>query len=188
MEEILRMEHITKRFGDVYANRDINFDVRAGEVHTLLGENGAGKSTLMNVLFGLYQPTEGSIYFRGQKVRIDSPAQAVKLGIGMVHQHFMLVEAMTVFENIILGDRNSKGLFINREARKREILELSERYGLNVELDKPITEIAVGAQQRVEILKALYRGAQLLVLDEPTAALTDLEVEGLFDIMERLTQ
>ncbi len=188
MEEILRMEHITKRFGDVYANRDINFDVRAGEVHTLLGENGAGKSTLMNVLFGLYQPTEGNIYFRGQKVRIDSPAQAVKLGIGMVHQHFMLVEAMTVFENIILGDRNSKGLFINREARKREILELSERYGLNVELDKPITEIAVGAQQRVEILKALYRGAQLLVLDEPTAALTDLEVEGLFDIMERLTQ
>ncbi len=186
MDEILRMEHITKRFGDVYANRDINLEIRAGEIHTLLGENGAGKSTLMNVLFGLYQPTEGSIYLRGEKVRIDSPAQAVRLGIGMVHQHFMLVEAMTVFENIILGDRNTKGIFINREARQKEILELSARYGLDVELDKPVTELAVGAQQRVEILKALYRGAELLVLDEPTAALTDLEVEGLFAIMEKL--
>lgn len=187
MAEILRMEHITKRFGDVYANRDINLEVREGEVHTLLGENGAGKSTLMNVLFGLYQPTEGDIYLHGKKVRIDSPAQAVRLGIGMVHQHFMLVEAMTVFENIILGDRNTKGIFIDKEARKREILELSERYGLDVELDKPITEIAVGAQQRVEILKALYRGAELLVLDEPSAALTDIEVEGLFKIMQKLT-
>ena len=188
MAEILRMEHITKRFGDVYANRDINLEVRQGEVHTLLGENGAGKSTLMNVLFGLYQPTEGDIYLHGKKVRIDSPAQAVRLGIGMVHQHFMLVEAMTVFENIILGDRNTKGVFINKEARKKEILELSERYGLDVELDKPITEIAVGAQQRVEILKALYKGAELLVLDEPSAALTDIEVEGLFKIMHKLTE
>ena len=119
MEEILRMEHITKRFGDMYANRDISFDVRKGEVHTLLGENGAGKSTLMNVLFGLYQPTEGSIYIHGKKVRIDSPAQAVKQGIGMVHQHFMLVEAMTVLENIILGDRNTKGIFIDKDARRR---------------------------------------------------------------------
>jgi simple sugar transport system ATP-binding protein len=132
----------------------------------------------MNVLIGLYQPTEGAIYLDGKKVRIDSPAQAVKLGIGMVHQHFMLVEAMTVFENIILGDRNTKGVFIDREARKKEILELSARYGLDVELDKPITEIAVGAQQRVEILKALYRGAELLILDEPSAALTDIEVEA----------
>lgn len=188
MAEILRMEHITKRFGDVYANRDINLEVRQGEVHTLLGENGAGKSTLMNVLFGLYQPTEGDIYLHGKKVRIDSPAQAVRLGIGMVHQHFMLVEAMTVFENIILGDRNTKGIFIDKEARKKEILELSERYGLDVELDKPITEIAVGAQQRVEILKALYKGAELLVLDEPSAALTDIEVEGLFKIMRKLTE
>ena len=171
MEEILRMEHITKRFGDMYANRDISFDVRKGEVHTLLGENGAGKSTLMNVLFGLYQPTEGSIYIHGKKVRIDSPAQAVKQGIGMVHQHFMLVEAMTVLENIILGDRNTKGIFIDKDARRREIQKLADQYGLEVELDKPITEIAVGAQQRVEILKALYRGAELLVLDEPTAGL-----------------
>ena len=119
MEEFLRMEHVSKRFGDFYANKDINLTVYKGEVLTLLGENGAGKSTLMNVLIGLYQPTEGSIYLNGKKVRIDSPAQAVKLGIGMVHQHFMLVEAMTVFENIILGDRNARGVFIDREARKR---------------------------------------------------------------------
>ncbi len=187
MEEILRMEHITKKFGEFYANKDINLSVLKGEVHTLLGENGAGKSTLMNILFGLYQPTAGQIYLHGKPVHIDSPATAVKLGIGMVHQHFMLVEAMTVFENIILGDRKTKGVFIDREARKKEILELSERYGLDVELDKQITEIAVGAQQRVEILKALYRGAELLVLDEPTAALTDIEVEGLFEIMNKLT-
>ena len=179
------MEHVSKRFGDFYANKDIDFSVRRGEVHTLLGENGAGKSTLMNVLIGLYQPTEGTIYLDGKKVRIDSPAQAVKLGIGMVHQHFMLVEAMTVFENIILGDRNTKGVFIDREARKKEIQDLSARYGLDV--DKPITEISVGAQQRVEILKALYHGAELLILDEPSAALTDIEVEGLFAIMRKLT-
>ena len=188
MEEFLRMEHVSKRFGDFYANKDINLTVCKGEVLTLLGENGAGKSTLMNVLIGLYQPTEGEIFLNGQKVRIDSPAQAVKLGIGMVHQHFMLVEAMTVFENIILGDRNTKGIFIDREARKKEIQELSAKYGLDVELDKPITEIAVGAQQRVEILKALYRGAELLVLDEPSAALTDMEVEGLVKIMRKLTE
>lgn len=186
MEEILRMEHITKQFGELYANRNVSFDVRRGEVHTLLGENGAGKSTLMNVLFGLYQPTAGSIYFNGCKVKIDSPAQAVKLGIGMVHQHFMLVEAMTVFENIILGDKNTKGVFINVEARKKEILEIAQKYSLDVELDKPISEISVGAQQRIEIIKALYRGAELLVLDEPTAALTDIEVEGLFDVVLKL--
>ena len=186
MEELLRMEHISKRFGDFYANHDVNLSVAKGEVHTLLGENGAGKSTLMNILIGLYQPTEGSIFLNGRQVRIESPSQAVKLGIGMVHQHFMLVEAMTVFENMILGDRNSKGIFIDREARRKEILALSEKYGLDVELDKLITEISVGAQQRVEILKALYHGAELLILDEPSAALTDIEVEGLFAIMQKL--
>lgn len=142
MEEILRMEHITKRFGDMYANRDINLDIRKGEVHTLLGENGAGKSTLMNVLIGLYQPTEGKIFLNGQEVRIDSPAKAVQLGIGMVHQHFMLVEAMTVFENIILGDRQTKGVFIQKDQRRQEILALAEKYGLDVQLDKLITEIS----------------------------------------------
>ena len=188
MSELLRMEHISKRFGNFYANKDISLSVNRGEVLTLLGENGAGKSTLMNILIGLYQPTEGKIFLEGKEVRIDSPSQAVKLGIGMVHQHFMLVEAMTVFENIILGDRNTKGIFIDKEARKKEILELAERYGLDVELDRPITEIAVGAQQRVEILKTLYRGAELLILDEPTAALTDIEVEGLFQIIHKLTE
>lgn len=143
MDELLRMEHVSKRFGDFYANRDINLSVRKGEVHTLLGENGAGKSTLMNVLIGLYQPTEGKIFLNGKEVRIDSPAQAVKLGIGMVHQHFMLVEAMTVFDNIILGDKHAKGLFIDRAARRKEIEALSEKYGLDVQLDKLITEISV---------------------------------------------
>ena len=171
MEEILRMEHITKRFGDVFANRDVNLDVRRGEVHTLLGENGAGKSTLMNVLIGLYQPTEGEIYLNGEKVRIDSPAKAVQLGIGMVHQHFMLVEAMTVFENIILGDKHTRGVFIKKDQMRREIQALAERYGLDVDLDKVITDISVGEQQRVEILKALYRGAEL---------------EGLFSIIDKL--
>ena len=188
LDELLRMEHVSKRFGDFYANRDINLSVRKGEVHTLLGENGAGKSTLMNVLIGLYQPTEGKIFLNGKEVRIDSPAQAVKLGIGMVHQHFMLVEAMTVFENIILGDRNTKGIFIDKEARKKEILELAERYGLDVELDRPITEIAVGAQQRVEILKMLYRDNEILIFDEPTAVLTPQEIDELMDIMRSLTK
>ena len=186
MEELLRMEHISKRFGNFYANKNVSLTVLPGEVHTLLGENGAGKSTLMNILIGLYQPTEGKIYLKGKEARITSPAQAVKLGIGMVHQHFMLVEAMTVFENIILGDKHAKGVFIDRAARRKEIEELSARYGLDVELDKLITEISVGEQQRTEILKALYHGAELLVLDEPSAALTDIEVEGLFKIMRKL--
>ena len=144
MEEILRMEHITKRFGEMYANRDINLTILKGEVHTLLGENGAGKSTLMNVLIGLYQPTEGEIYLNGQKVKIDNPAKAVQLGIGMVHQHFMLVEAMTVFENIIHRAKKTKVVFIHKDARRQEIKALAEKYGLEVQLDKLITEISVG--------------------------------------------
>ncbi|MDC7287796.1 ABC transporter ATP-binding protein [Blautia schinkii] len=188
MEEILRMSNISKQFGEVFANKNVNLDIRKGEVHTLLGENGAGKSTLMNILIGLYQPSGGEIYLRGKKVSIDSPRTAVKLGIGMVHQHFMLVEAMTVFDNIILGVTHDKSFFINRDKLKKEILELSEKYGLDIELDKEITEISVGAQQRVEILKALYRGAELLVLDEPTAALTDIEVQGLFQIIHKLKE
>ena len=180
------MEHISKRFGSFYANKDISLTVNRGEVLTLLGENGAGKSTLMNILIGLYQPTEGKIFLEGREVRIESPSQAVKLGIGMVHQHFMLVEAMTVFDNIILGDKHAKGVFIDRAARRREIEELSAKYGLDVQLDKLITEISVGEQQRTEILKALYHGAELLILDEPSAALTDIEVEGLFAKMREV--
>jgi len=186
MGEFLRMEKISKRFGAVYANQNITLDIQEGEVHTLLGENGAGKSTLMNILIGLYQPTQGEIYIRGERKNIDSPRTAVKYGIGMVHQHFMLVEAMTVFENIILGMSKERSLFIKKEERKKEILELSKKYDLGVELDKLVTDISVGAQQRVEILKALYRGADLLILDEPTAALTDLEVGGLFRIINKL--
>ena len=186
MSELLRIDRISKRFGNFYANKDISLSVERGEIHTLLGENGAGKSTLMNILIGLYQPTSGEIWMNGKKVHIASPSEAVALGIGMVHQHFMLVDAMTVFENIILGDTKATGLFINREARKKEILELADRYGFQVDLDKQITEISVGEQQRVEILKALYRGADLLILDEPTAALTDIEVQGLFKVMEKL--
>ena len=181
------MEHISKRFGSFYANKDISLTVNCGEVLTLLGENGAGKSTLMNILIGLYQPTEGKIFLEGKEVRIESPSQAVKLGIGMVHQHFMLVEAMTVFDNIILGDKHAKGLSSSiAAARRKEIEELSARYGLDVQLDRLITEISVGEQQRTEILKALYHGAELLILDEPSAALTDIEVEGLFAIMRKL--
>lgn len=187
MKELLRMENITKRFGPVTANDSVNLSIHSGEVHTLLGENGAGKSTLMNVLIGLYQPTEGSIYLNGEKVKIDSPAVAVKYGIGMVHQHFMLVEAMTVFENIILGRTKDTSVIIKEAGIKKEIQELSDRYGLNVELNKKITDISVGAQQRVEILKTLYRGADILVLDEPSAVLTDEEVAGLFDIIHKLT-
>ena len=186
MSELLRVENICKRFGDFYANKNVNLTVERGEIHTLLGENGAGKSTLMNILIGLYQPTSGKIFLNGKEVKVHSPSEAVSLGIGMVHQHFMLVDAMTVFENIILGDRRASGLFVDRAARRKEIEELAARYGFDIQLDKLITEISVGEQQRVEILKALYRGAELLMLDEPTAALTDIEVEGLFAVMEKL--
>lgn len=187
MKEFLRMENMTKKFGEVYANKDINLTIMEGEVHTLLGENGAGKSTLMNILIGLYHPSKGAIYLHGEKVKIDSPSKAVKLGIGMVHQHFMLIEAMTVFENIILGITKDKSIFIKQDVIKKEIMALADKYGLDIEINKEITEISVGAQQRVEILKALYRGAELLILDEPTAALTDIEVEGLFKIIKKLT-
>lgn len=186
MSTFLRMENVTKSFGKVAANKNINLSIEKGEVHTLLGENGAGKSTLMNVLIGLYQPTEGDIFINDVKVKIDSPAKAVKYGIGMVHQHFMLVEDMTVFENIILGITKDSSVFIKSEPIKKEILELSKSYGLNIDMDKKIEDISIGEQQRVEILKVLYRGAELLILDEPTAVLTDEEAESLFGIIKRL--
>jgi len=148
MNELLRMEHISKQFGDFYANRDINFDVRKGEVHTLLGENGAGKSTLMNVLIGLYQPTEGSIYLRGEKVHIDSPAQAVKHGIGMVHQHFMLIPVFTVLENLILGTEPVKGLSIDVARSERELSEISKKYGMDVNLRARIFRSACSSAWR----------------------------------------
>lgn len=183
---MLRMENVSKAFGSFYANRDVCLTVEEGEVHTLLGENGAGKSTLMNVLVGLYQPTSGKIFFRGKEVSIKSPNDAVQLGIGMVHQHFMLIDAMTGLENIVLGTKGATPL-LDRAGDKKAIEELAERYGLEVDLDERVSEMSIGMQQRVEILKVLYRGADLLILDEPTAVLTDIEVEGLFDIIDSLT-
>lgn len=188
MAELLRMENISKRFGSFYANRNVNLEVEEGEVHTLLGENGAGKSTLMNILIGLYQPTEGKIFMRGKEVHITSPGVAVEHGIGMVHQHFMLIEDMTGLENIILGDKRHKSPLLQEADDRKTIQDIMDRYGLEIDLDEKVSDMSIGMQQRVEIMKVLFRGADLLVLDEPTAVLTDLEVQGLFDIMRSLTE
>ena len=183
----LELRGITKRFGPVVANDGIDFDLRPGEVHALLGENGAGKSTLMSILYGLYHPTEGEIRVNDQPVAVDSPSKAIELGIGMVHQHFMLVGVMTVTENIVLGGepRRRGGLLDVREGARR-VRELSERYGLAVDPDAVIEDVTVGTQQRVEILKTLYRDARILVLDEPTAVLTAQETAELFEVLRAL--
>ena len=185
----LELRGITKRFGAVVANDRVDFDLRPGEVHALLGENGAGKSTLMSILYGLYSPTEGEILVGAERVQIDSPADAIDLGIGMVHQHFMLVPVMTVTENIVLGNEPSRvaGVLDLKEASER-VRELSDRYGLAVDPDAVIEDTTVGMQQRVEILRALYRGAQILVLDEPTAVLTAQEVTELFRVLRALQE
>ena len=187
MGELLRMEGVDKRFGSFYANRNVTLSIQEGEVHTLLGENGAGKSTLMNCLIGLYTPSAGKIYMRGEEVHIDSPRDAVAHGIGMVHQHFMLVEDMSGLENIILGDKRHNTPLLQKADDRKTIEGLMQRYGLEVDLDQRVGDMSIGMQQRVEILKVLFRGADLLILDEPTAVLTDLEVQGLFDIMNSLT-
>ncbi|HEC23464.1 MAG TPA: ABC transporter ATP-binding protein, partial [Chloroflexi bacterium] len=179
---------IVKRFPGVLANDHVNFDVHSGEVHALLGENGAGKSTLMKVLFGLYQPDEGEIWINGQPVVIHSPADAIRLGIGMVHQHFMLVQSLSVAENVALGLPSSRGLLLDLDKVSERIHGLSKEYGLQVDPEAMVWQLSVGEQQRVEIIKALYRGADLLVLDEPTAVLTPQEVDELFIILRQMAQ
>lgn len=187
-ENVIEMREITKVFGEFVANDKINLELRKGEIHALLGENGAGKSTLMNMLAGLLEPTSGEIVVNGQVVKLDSPSKATSLGIGMVHQHFMLVEAFTVAENIILGSELTKNGVLDIARATREINELSERYGLAVNPSAKVADISVGAQQRVEILKTLYRGADILIFDEPTAVLTPSEIDELMAIMKNLVK
>ncbi len=186
MDYVIEMLNIRKEFPGVVANDDITIQVKKQEIHALLGENGAGKSTLMNVLFGLYQPEKGEIRVDGKKVNITDPNIANELGIGMVHQHFMLVDTYTVTENIILGSEPTSSGKINLKQAEQEIKELSDRYGLNVDPTAKIRDISVGMQQRVEILKTLYRGANVLILDEPTAVLTPQEIKELIEIMNSL--
>ena len=187
-ENVIEMREITKVFGEFVANDKINLELRKGEIHALLGENGAGKSTLMNMLAGLLEATSGEIVVNGQVVKLDSPSKAASLGIGMVHQHFMLVEAFTVAENIILGSELTKNGVLDIARATREINELSERYGLAVDPSAKVADISVGAQQRVEILKTLYRGADILIFDEPTAVLTPSEIDELMAIMKNLVK
>jgi general nucleoside transport system ATP-binding protein len=184
----LELRGITKKFGPVVANDRIDFDLRQGEVHALLGENGAGKSTLMSILYGLYSPDEGEIRVNGERAEIDSPSRAIGLGIGMVHQHFMLVPVMTVTENIVLGEEPTRGVLLDVREGARKVKELSDRYGLAVDPDAVIEQVSVGMQQRVEILKTLYRDARILILDEPTAVLTAQETQELFEVLRALKE
>jgi len=182
------MRGITKRFPGVLASDHVDFDVKSGEVHALLGENGAGKSTLMKILYGLYHPDEGEILLNGKPVSITSPNDSINLGIGMIHQHFMLVQTLTVAENVALGLPSSRGALTDLDVVSKRILELADIYGLKLDPSAYIWQLSVGQQQRVEIIKALYRGAALLILDEPTAVLTPQEVDELFVIMRQMVK
>ncbi len=182
----LEMKHVTKRFKSVIANDDVSLSVEKGEVHALLGENGAGKSTLMNILYGMYDQSEGEIYLHGKKVHIKDTKQAIELGIGMVHQHFMLIPALTVIENVILGLKENK-LVLDLNSAAEKFKEMAEKYNMEIDPWTRVENLSVGQQQRLEILKALYRNADLLILDEPTAVLTPQEVVGLFDMVRKLT-
>jgi ABC-type uncharacterized transport system ATPase subunit len=184
--ETLEMKGITKRFPGVLANDNVDFDVKSGEIHALLGENGAGKSTLMKILYGLYQPEEGEIRMNGRPITINSPQDSIRQGIGMIHQHFMLVDSLTVAENVALGLKSNTGIRLDLETVSGRITELAKRYNLRVDPNAVVADLAVGEQQRVEIIKALYRGAALMVLDEPTAVLTPQEVDELFEIFKQM--
>ncbi|MDP4144395.1 MAG: ABC transporter ATP-binding protein [Bacillota bacterium] len=188
MNKVIEMKGITKVFPGTVANDDVHFELLKGETHVLLGENGAGKTTLMNILYGLYQPEEGEIYVNGKPVKINNPNDAIKLGIGMVHQHFMLVHNFTVAENIVLGIEPRKGFEIDIHKAINAVKEISRKYGFDVNPNAIIDDISVGQQQKVEILKALYRGAEILILDEPTAVLTPQEIEELGAIIKKLKQ
>jgi ABC-type uncharacterized transport system ATPase subunit len=183
---LLELRGITKQFPGVLANDHVDFELAKGEVHALLGENGAGKSTLMNILYGLYHPDEGEILLNGKPVRIGSPRDAIDLGIGMVHQHFMLIPVMTVAENIVLANEPTNGPFLDLRGAEERVRELSTQFGLAVRPNARVSSISVGMQQRAEILKALYRGAEILILDEPTAVLTPQEAGELFAIVRSL--
>lgn len=183
MAPVLEVRNITKRFPGVLANDQVSFTLEPGEIHAFLGENGAGKSTLMNILYGLYQPDEGEILINGKPVTIKSPLDAIRMGLGMVHQHFMLVPTVTVAENVMLGDEITRGVFIDTATANTRIRDLSQQYGLAVPPDAIVEDLPVGVQQRVEIVKALYRKADLLILDEPTAVLTPQEAEDLFKVI-----
>jgi ABC-type uncharacterized transport system ATPase subunit len=183
---MVEMRHITKSFGKLIANNDVSLKIKKGEIHALLGENGAGKSTLMNVLYGLYGKDEGTILWEGQEVSIKDPDEAIKLGIGMIHQHFMLVKKFTVLENVTLGMKEGKWIEIPVDKIRARIMELSDLYGLNIKPDAKVEDLTVGEQQRVEIVKALYRNSKLLIMDEPTAVLTPQEVSKLFEVLHKL--
>ncbi|WP_050608259.1 ABC transporter ATP-binding protein [Clostridium niameyense] len=186
MDKVVEMKGITKVFPGTVANDNVNFELFKGETHVLLGENGAGKTTLMNVLYGLYQAEKGDIFIEGKKVNITSPNDAIKLGIGMVHQHFMLVNNFTVAENIILGIEPRKGLKLDINKAIKDVDKIAKKYGFSIDPKSVIEDISVGQQQKVEILKALYRGANILILDEPTAVLTPQEIDELGEIIENL--
>lgn len=183
-EYYLTMENITKKFGDVVANNNVNFNVKGGEIHALLGENGAGKSTLMNMLSGIYIPDSGSIFIHGKEVKFKSPTDAIKSGVGMIYQHFKLIESMTALQNILLGKK--KKLFLNYDQEIKKIQEIQNKYGFDVDLNKYVYDMSVGERENLEILKVLCRGADILILDEPTAVFTPQETEKLFSLMKRM--
>ena len=188
-DPILLMKGITKVYPNgLVANSNVTFEVRKGEIHALVGENGAGKTTLMKVLFGLEKPDEGSIFIRGEEVKISSPNDAIRYGVGMVHQHFMLAPSLTVAENIVLGAEPRRGIWFDRRRAEQMCRELGEKYGLQVDPAARISDVPVGIRQRVEILKALMRGSDILVLDEPTAVLTPQETEELFEALKSLKE